>query len=148
MVFWFDLIHVSIEKFKTWFLSKTLLPVDPRLQNSTTEVTLKYLYEYLLFYFRFISARLLSVKSINPSEYINELDTFLLDISIVSLIACLWVMFVFINSKKWNQMPHLVTMGLAFAQVCGCIGKNFSNFSCLFLNPNIFPIWILIFLIY
>ena len=67
------------------------------------------------------------MKSINPSEYINELDTFLLDISIVSLIACLWVMFVFINSKKWNQMPHLVTMGLAFAQVCGCIGKDFLN---------------------
>ena len=83
------------------------------------------LYGYLLSNFRFISARLLSVKSINPSEYINELDTFLLDISIVSLIACLWVMFVFINSKKWNQMPHLVTMGLAFAQVCGCIGKDF-----------------------
>ena len=83
------------------------------------------LYGYFLSNFRFISARLLSVKSINPSEYINELDTFLLDISIVSLIACLWVMFVFINSKKWNQMPHLVTMGLAFAQVCGCIGKDF-----------------------
>jgi len=80
----------------------------------------------------FISARLLSVKSINPSEYINELDTFLLDISIVSLIACLWVMFVFINSKKWNQMPHLVTMGLAFAQVCGCIGAIlWSTMDCI-----------------
>jgi len=80
----------------------------------------------------FISARLLSVKSINPSEYINELDTFLLDISIISLIACLWVVFVFINSKKWNQMPHLVTMALAFAQVCGCIGAIlWSTMNCI-----------------
>lgn len=70
----------------------------------------------------FISARLLSIKSIDPSDYINELDNFLLDISIVSLAACLWVIFVFVNSKKWNQMPHLVTMGLTVAQMCGCIG--------------------------
>ena len=31
----------------------------------------------------FISARMLSVKSFDPSDYINQLDTFLLDISIV-----------------------------------------------------------------
>ena len=27
-------------------------------------------------------------------------------------------------------MPHLVTMGLAFAQVCGCIGKDFFKWQC------------------
>ena len=34
----------------------------------------------------FISARMLSVKSFDPSDYINQLDTFLLDISIVRLV--------------------------------------------------------------
>ena len=49
-----------------------------------------------------------------------------------SLITCLWVVFVFVNSKKWNQMPHLVTMGLSFAQVCGCIGAIlWSTMNCI-----------------
>ena len=64
----------------------------------------------------FISARLLSIKSIDPSDYINELDEFLLDISIVSLIASIWVVFVFFNSKRWSQMPHMLTLTLTFAQ--------------------------------
>ena len=70
----------------------------------------------------FISARLLSIKSVNPGDYIQDLDNFLLDISIVSLFACLWVIFVLINSKKWKEMPHLVTLLLTVSQACGCIG--------------------------
>jgi hypothetical protein len=37
----------------------------------------------------------LSIKDINPSDYINELDNFLLDVSVLSLLATLWVAFVF-----------------------------------------------------
>ena len=70
----------------------------------------------------FISARLLSIKSVNPSDYIQDLDNFLLDISIVSLFACLWVIFVLINSKKCREMPHLLTLLLTVSQACGCIG--------------------------
>ena len=71
----------------------------------------------------FISARLLSIKSVNPTDYIQDLDHFLFDISIVSLCACLWVIFVLINSKKWKEMPHLVTLILTLSQACGCIGQ-------------------------
>ena len=70
----------------------------------------------------FVSARLLSVKSINPSDYINELDNFLLDLSIISCLACFWVIFVIVNSKKWSKLPFFVTLSLAFSQACGCIG--------------------------
>ena len=70
----------------------------------------------------FISARLLSIKSVNPADYIQDLDNFLFDISIVSLCACLWVIFVLVNSKKWKEMPHLVTLFLTLSQACGCIG--------------------------
>ena len=45
------------------------------------------------------SARLLSIKDINPSDYINELDNFLLDVSVLSLLATLWVAFVFVISR-------------------------------------------------
>ena len=97
----------------------------------------------------FISAKLLSLKNINPEDYLKVLgtnivfptvslrskifmknykkilflpDPFLMDISILSLFACLWVIFVLINSKKWKQMPNYVTILLVFSQACGCIG--------------------------
>jgi hypothetical protein len=83
----------------------------------------------------FISARLLSITSIDPADYINELDNFLLDISIVSLLACLWVIFVFVNSQKWNMVPYSVTMTLTLSQASGCLGKQNKN------KNDIFRFW-------
>ena len=71
----------------------------------------------------FISAKLLSLKSIDPSQYLKVLDPFLEDVSILSLFACFWVLFVLINSKKWKEMPYYVTILLVFSQICGCIGE-------------------------
>ena len=45
------------------------------------------------------TARLLSIKDINPADYINELDNFLLDVSVLAFLATLWVTFVFIISR-------------------------------------------------
>ena len=64
----------------------------------------------------FISAKLLSLKNIDPSDYLKVLDPFLMDVSILSLFACLWVLFVLINSKKWKEMPYFVTISLVFSQ--------------------------------
>ncbi len=44
-------------------------------------------------------ARLLSIKDINPADYINELDNFLLDVSVLAFLATLWVSFVFVISR-------------------------------------------------
>lgn len=92
----------------------------------------------------FISARLLSIPNIDPSDYISELDNFLLDISIIGLLACVWVAFVLVISRKWNQVPHSVTLGLVGSQGCACLGAIlWSVISCthgwkLYLQYSIF----------
>lgn len=79
----------------------------------------------------FISARLLSIRDINPSDYINELDNFLLDVSVLSLLGTLWVAVVLIISRRWRCSPHNVTLALVFSQACGCVGAIFwSLMSC------------------
>ncbi len=64
----------------------------------------------------------MSITAIDPEDYITELDNFLLDISIISLFACLWVIFVLVISKKWNRVPHSITLALTISQLAGCLG--------------------------
>ena len=64
----------------------------------------------------FISAQLLTITNINPKEYIYYLDNFLLDISILALLASIFTSFVFLVSKNWRGMPHCQTLALIASQ--------------------------------
>ena len=46
----------------------------------------------------FVTARMLTLMNMDPKDYIDQLDIFLLDISVVGLIAACWVIFVLIVS--------------------------------------------------
>jgi len=70
----------------------------------------------------FISAKLLMVHNLDPSDYMDEIEYFLLDISVIGLIAALWVIFVLVVTKKVNSIPHQITAVLAFTQGVGCLG--------------------------
>ena len=65
----------------------------------------------------FMSARLLSITEINPKDYIEDLDRFLLDVSIIGLCATIWVSFVLVTTKKFVRVPHFMTLALVVSQV-------------------------------
>ena len=70
----------------------------------------------------FVSAKMITLRQLNPRDYIPDLDIFLFNISIVGLVAAVWVIVVFILSKKWRKVPHCITLCLAVSQAVGCIG--------------------------
>jgi len=70
----------------------------------------------------FVTAKLLTLMNMDPGDYIEQLDVFLLDISVIGVIAAGWVVFVFIVSGKVLNMPHRITCILAVFQGLACIG--------------------------
>lgn len=61
----------------------------------------------------FMSAQMISINK----DYENQLKHFAFDLSIVALIAGLWVLFVIIFTKKYKRMPHRLTMCLIVSQI-------------------------------
>ena len=55
----------------------------------------------------FVTAKLLTLMNMDPGDYIEQLDVFLLDISVIGVIAAGWVVFVFIvsgiNIQLWQS---------------------------------------------
>jgi len=70
----------------------------------------------------FISAKMVTLNDLNPMNYINELDSFLFNISIISLISTIWVITLFLLTKKWKKIPHYFTLCLVISQLLSCIG--------------------------
>ncbi|XP_055384232.1 integral membrane protein GPR155 [Condylostylus longicornis] len=70
----------------------------------------------------FISAKMISLTNLNPSDYMNELDRFAFDISVAGVIGCIWVLLLFSLTKKFRLMPHRITCCLVFSQLLCCIG--------------------------
>ncbi|XP_050702655.1 LOW QUALITY PROTEIN: integral membrane protein GPR155-like [Eriocheir sinensis] len=70
----------------------------------------------------FVSAKMVTLVHINPADYVKELEAILLNVSIVGLISTVWVLIVFLLSKKWRKVPHFVTMCLAISQCVACVG--------------------------
>ena len=70
----------------------------------------------------FVTAKLLTLMNMDPSKYIDQLDIFLLDISIVGLLAAGWVVFVLIMTGKVVKMPHRITFLLTLCQASACLG--------------------------
>ncbi|XP_056633190.1 integral membrane protein GPR155 [Diorhabda sublineata] len=75
----------------------------------------------------FVSAKMITITNCDPSEYIKELDSFTLDISIISLVASLWVLMVLIVTKKIIRIPHKITAALVISQLIGCLGAILWN---------------------
>lgn len=70
----------------------------------------------------FISAKMVTLNNLNPLNYINELDHFLFNISVISLICTVWVIAIFLLSKKWKKIPHYFTLCLVTSQFLSCVG--------------------------
>ncbi len=75
----------------------------------------------------FVSARLLSLTNIDPTDYIDDLTSFLLDISIAGLTASVWTVMVLLVTKKFVRVPHFMTVALVISQV-----RNNSSITCAF----------------
>ncbi|KAJ8917326.1 hypothetical protein NQ315_002348 [Exocentrus adspersus] len=70
----------------------------------------------------FVSAKMITIASCDPSEYVKQLNSFTMDISIIGLIACLWVFLVFVLTKKIWKIPHKITACLVLSQLTSCVG--------------------------
>ncbi|XP_028179036.1 integral membrane protein GPR155 isoform X1 [Ostrinia furnacalis] len=61
----------------------------------------------------FMSAQVISINK----DYADQLKKFGFDLSIVALIAALWVLLVFTLTKKYKRMPHRLTLCLIVSQI-------------------------------
>ncbi|XP_044007276.1 integral membrane protein GPR155 isoform X2 [Aphidius gifuensis] len=71
----------------------------------------------------FVSAKL--INAINDgANYSKQLNSFIMDISIASLTACVWLIICFFISeeKKWKRPTHRCTACIIIAQFAVCIG--------------------------
>jgi len=79
----------------------------------------------------FISAKLLMINNLDPADYIDAIDLFLFDISIIGLLASMWVVFVLLITRKGYSFPHQITLLLVICQGVGCLGAIlWSTFDC------------------
>ena len=70
----------------------------------------------------FVTAKLLTLMNMDPRDYIDQLDLFLLDVSVVGLLAAGWVLFVLAVTGRGRHLPHRVTAVLAVYQGTACLG--------------------------
>ncbi|NXI37830.1 GP155 protein, partial [Galbula dea] len=76
----------------------------------------------------YVSAWLLTIPSMDPNPLASALQNVSFDISIVSLISLIWSLTVILLSKKYKQLPHMITANLLVAQCIACIGMVVWNF--------------------
>uniref|UniRef100_A0A8B9BC60 G protein-coupled receptor 155 n=1 Tax=Anser brachyrhynchus TaxID=132585 RepID=A0A8B9BC60_9AVES len=76
----------------------------------------------------YVSAWLLTIPSMDPNPLASALQNVSFDISIVSLVSLIWSLIVVLLSKKYKQLPHMITTNLLVAQFIACIGMVIWNF--------------------
>ncbi|XP_007060590.2 integral membrane protein GPR155 isoform X1 [Chelonia mydas] len=76
----------------------------------------------------YVSAWLLTIPSMDPNPLASAIQNVSFDISIVSLVSLIWSLTVILLSKKYKQLPHMLTTNLLIAQVVACIGMVMWNF--------------------
>ncbi|NWQ99902.1 GP155 protein, partial [Paradoxornis webbianus] len=77
----------------------------------------------------YVSAWLLTIPSMDPNPLAAALQNVSFDISIVSLISLTWSLSVVVLSKKYKQLPHMITTNLLVAQFIACVGMVAWNFT-------------------
>lgn len=65
----------------------------------------------------FISAKMISLTNLNPADFLYELDHFAFDISIAGIVACCWILLIFILTKRFKRIPQRITCCLVISQV-------------------------------
>ncbi|KAF7286570.1 hypothetical protein GWI33_004610 [Rhynchophorus ferrugineus] len=75
----------------------------------------------------FVSAKMITITNCNPSEYIKQLDQFTFDVSIIGIMACIWVIIVFTLTKKISKIPHKITSCLIVSHFISCLGAILWN---------------------
>lgn len=76
----------------------------------------------------FISAKMISLTNLNPADYLNELNSFAFDISIVSIVACFWCLALFVFTKRFKRMPQRITCCMVISQVSVRATRWFEDF--------------------
>ncbi|XP_025907900.1 integral membrane protein GPR155 [Nothoprocta perdicaria] len=76
----------------------------------------------------YVSAWLLTIPSMDPNPLAAALQNVTFDISVVSLLSLIWSLIVVLLSKKYKQLPHMITTNLLVAQFIACIGMVIWNF--------------------
>lgn len=69
-----------------------------------------------------VSAKMVALVHIDPLYYVKELESFLMQVSSIGFIASVWVVVVFLLSRKWRQVPHFITLCLAISQSLASLG--------------------------
>lgn len=70
----------------------------------------------------FVSAKMISLSSMPPPDYVKQLSSFAFDISIASGIAGVWLLASFIFCSKIKRIPHRMTVYLIISQLVASIG--------------------------
>ncbi|KAG8559573.1 hypothetical protein GDO81_017383 [Engystomops pustulosus] len=76
----------------------------------------------------YVSAWLLTIPTMDPKPLVSALQNVSFDISIVSLLSLIWSLAILLLSKKYKQLPHMLTVNLFLAQLIVCIGMVLWNF--------------------
>lgn len=70
----------------------------------------------------FISAKMISITNLKPSDYLKELDNFAFDISVLAICAATFVLLLFAVTKKFKRLPHRITCCLLISQIISSVG--------------------------
>jgi Domain found in Dishevelled, Egl-10, and Pleckstrin (DEP) len=70
----------------------------------------------------FISAKMISITNLKPSDYLKELDNFAFDISVIAISAAIFVLLLFTVTKKYKRLPHRITCCLVVSQLISSVG--------------------------
>ncbi|XP_044282905.1 integral membrane protein GPR155 isoform X2 [Varanus komodoensis] len=90
----------------------------------------------------YVSAWLLTIPSMDRNKLATAIQNVSFDISIVSLVSLIWSLGVILLSKKYKQLPHVLTTNLLIAQFVACIGMVMWNFT---IEKRNIPVQILVF---
>ncbi|XP_076437617.1 lysosomal cholesterol signaling protein-like isoform X2 [Babylonia areolata] len=70
----------------------------------------------------FASAKMMSLAVSSNTEYYSTLLKASFDVSIVSIVSCVYVLGTFVFSGRWRRVPHRFTLCLILSQMVGCVG--------------------------
>ncbi|XP_060635313.2 lysosomal cholesterol signaling protein isoform X1 [Anolis sagrei] len=77
----------------------------------------------------YVSAWLLTIPSMDRNRLASAIQNVSFDISIVSVVSLIWSLGIIILSKKYKQLPHVLTTNLLIAQFVACVGMITWNFT-------------------
>ncbi|GFR68715.1 integral membrane protein GPR155, partial [Elysia marginata] len=72
--------------------------------------------------FMFVSAKMMTVIVDSSQDFKKLLYETAYNISIVSIICCVWVIALFVFTGKWKQIPHRFTMAYLISNIVACVG--------------------------